>query len=294
MSRKPKSAGGKSASSAADGGSIEAGVSPSTSVEVRGRGVGVIRKGKGAPLIWLHGFADVHGAAGGLLPIHEQLARTYDVIVPAHPGCATTDERDDLDSVHDVAEQVLDLADVLGLDTFHLAGACVGGWVAAEVAVRQPQRVKSLSLVGATGLFVSGQPIADIFWVAQPEDGMYYNDLRHMLFAAKDSPAGVSMFPDGKGEIAQELLRYRMFRFASQIGFAPPYLHNRKLIDQLHRYKAPARVIWGEHDHMVPRAHAEAYAKGLAGAKLEIVKGAGHSVHVEKPEAVAKVIAGLE
>lgn len=265
----------------------------SSVIAARGRKVALIRTGKGAPLVWLHGFADVHGASDRLLPFHEQLARSFDVIAPAHPGCATSDERDDLESVHDAAEQVLDMADALGVDAFHLAGACVGGWVAAEIAVRQPQRVRSLSLVGATGLFVSGQPIADIFWVAQPEDGIYYNDLRHMLFASKDSAAGKAMFPDGKGEIAQELLRYRMFRFASQIGFSPPYLHDRKLIEQLHRFTGPARVIWGEHDHMVPRAHAEAYAKGLAGARLEIVKGAGHSAHVEQPEAVAKVIAAL-
>ncbi len=264
-----------------------------TSIDVRGRKVGLIRKGKGAPLIWLHGFADVHGATARLLPFHEQLATSFDLIVPAHPGCATSDERDDLASVHDVAEQYLDMADALGLDTFHLAGGCVGGWIAAEIAVRQPQRVASLSLVGTTGLFVSGQPIADIFWVAQPEDGIYYNDLRHMLFAAKDSAPGVAMFPDGRGEMEQELLRYRMFRFASQIGFSPPYLYDRKLIEQLHRYKGPARAIWGEHDHMVPHAHAEAYARHLSGARLEIVTNAGHAAHVEQPEAVARLITKL-
>lgn len=260
------------------------------SIEAHGGRVDIIRTGKGAPLLYLHGFADVHGASDGLLPFHETLAKSFDLIVPAHVGCAGTDERDDLETVHDVVEQYMDLVDRLGLDTFHLAGHCVGGWIAAELAVRMPQRVASLSLIGATGLFVSGQPIADIFWVAQPEDGIYYNDLRHMLFAAKDSTAGKALFPDGKGEIAQELLRYRMFRFASQIGFSPPYLYDRKLIEQLHRYKGRSLVVWGESDHMVPRAHAEAYAKGLAGARLELVRGAGHAAHIESPEAVARLI----
>lgn len=262
-------------------------------IEVHSGKVDLIRTGKGAPLIYLHGFADVHGASHGLLPFHEMLAQSFDLIVPAHMGCAGTDERDDLQSVHDVVEQYLDLADRLELETFHLAGSCVGGWIAAELAVRQPQRVQTLSLIGATGLFVSGQPIADIFWVAQPEDGIYYNDLRHMLFAAKDSAPGKELFPDGKGEIAQELLRYRMFRFASQVGFSPPYLYDRKLIEQLHRYKGPALITWGEKDHMVPRSHAVAYAKGFSGARLEIVKGAGHAAHVDKPDAVAKLVVEL-
>ena len=264
-----------------------------TQVQSRGRNIALLRTGKGAPLPYLHGFADVHAASAGLLPFHEQVARSFDVIAPGHPGCAQTDERDDLDSVHDVVEQYLDLADTLGLDKFHLAGSCVGGWIAAELAVRAPQRVRSLSLIGATGLFVSGQPIADIFWVAQPEDGVYYNDLRHMLFAGKASKSGLTLFPDGRAEIEQELLRYRMFRFASQIGFSPPYLYDRKLIEQLHRYKGPALVVWGEHDHMVPRAHGEAYAKGFANARLEIVNGAGHAAHVEQPEAVAAVLSAF-
>lgn len=262
-------------------------------IDVMGRKIAVIRTGSGAPLIYLHGFADVHAASAGLLPFHEHLARSCDLIAPAHVGCAQTDERDDLDSVHDVVEQYLDFADALGIETFHLAGACVGGWIAAELAVRLPQRVRSLSLIGATGLFVSGNPIADIFWVAQPEDGIYYNDLRHMLFAARDPKAGMQLFPDGRGEIEQELLRYRMFRFASQIGFTPPYLYDRKLIEQLHRYKGPVLVACGEHDHMVPRAHAEAYAKGFRGARLEIIRGAGHSAHVEAPDVVAGLVAGM-
>jgi len=264
-----------------------------STIDVHGRKIAMIRSGAGAPLVYLHGFADVHGACAGLLPFHERLARTCDLVVPAHPGCAETDERDDLDSVHDVVEQYLDLADTLGLETFHLAGSCVGGWIAAEMAVRAPERVRSLSLIGATGLFVSGEPIADIFWVAQPEDGIYYNDLRHMIFADRNSETGKSLFPDGRGEIAQELLRYRMFRFASQIGFTPPYLYNRKLQDGLHRYKGPALIAWGEKDHMVPRSHAEAYASRLSGARLEVIAGAGHAVQVEKPEATGKLVAGM-
>jgi pimeloyl-ACP methyl ester carboxylesterase len=49
-------------------------------------------------------------------------------------------------------------------------------------------------------------------------------------------------------------------------------------------------VIWGEKDNMVPRAHAEAYAKLIPDAKLSVVSGAGHSVHVEEPEKTAKLV----
>jgi pimeloyl-ACP methyl ester carboxylesterase len=42
---------------------------------------------------------------------------------------------------------------------------------------------------------------------------------------------------------------------------------------------------------MVPQSHGETYARLIPGAKLEVVSGAGHSAHVEKPEKVAKLIA---
>ena len=98
------------------------------------------------------------------------------------------------------------------------------------------------------------------------------------------------MFPDGRMPIERELLRYRMFRFASRIGFTPPYLHDRKLRNRLHRYGGPAVVIAGDRDNLVPIAHARAYAEGLRHAELKIVAGAGNSVAVEKPNETAAAV----
>ena len=99
------------------------------------------------------------------------------------------------------------------------------------------------------------------------------------------------MFPDLRGEIDQEVLRYKLFRFASRVGFSPPYLHDRRLAGRLARYRAPALAIQGEDDRLVPRRHGEVYAEGFGDARLEIVPGAGHSAFAEKPEAVAALVA---
>jgi pimeloyl-ACP methyl ester carboxylesterase len=80
--------------------------------------------------------------------------------------------------------------------------------------------------------------------------------------------------------------RYGMLRFGSAIGFRPPYLHNRSLVDRLYRADMPAVVVWGAEDHMVPAAHGRTYAKNLGSAALKLIAGAGHAAHLEKPDAV--------
>ena len=260
-------------------------------IEAAGRQVGVLTEGEGAPLVYLHGFADLHGVKAEPFPFHQALAEGRQLIAPAHPGCGETAEYDDLSSIEDAVFHYLDVLDALELDRFDLAGHCMGGWIAAEIAVRHPERVNSLTLIGASGLFVPGASIGDVFMMAQPARGVDYGGLREMLFKSADTPLARELFPDGRGDVDDEVRRYQMLRFGSFIGFKPPYFYNRSLINRLHRVKCPALVIWGEDDHMVPRDHGEAYANGLAGSNgLEIIAGAGHAAHLEAPDRVAGLV----
>lgn len=260
-------------------------------INVKGRKVTLIEEGTGEPIVYLHGFADVHGVAGDLLAFHRNLAGAGKLIVPAHPGCNGSDELEDGYSVEDVVFHYLELFDVLNLKQFTLVGHCAGGWIAAEIAVRHPERVKKLVLIGACGLFVPGELIEDIFMHAQPERGVDYKTLRNVLFSSSTAKDALRYFPDGRGDLDEETRRYAMLRFGSFVGFKPPYFYNRSLINRLHRAAMPALVLWGEHDHMVPRAHGEAYAKGLAGAgDLQIGTGAGHAAVLEGEAALSKAV----
>jgi pimeloyl-ACP methyl ester carboxylesterase len=261
-------------------------------LEVRRRKVWLLEEGGGPPLLYLHGFADVHGVKETWLPFHESLFRQARVIAPAHPGCAQTEENAEVESIEDVVFHYLEVIDALELNRFDLVGACVGGWIAAEIAVRHPEKIRKLVLIGAAGLYVQGAPIGDVFMMAQPERGVSYAGLREMLFSRPDHPQALAFFPDGRGEIEDELRRYQMLRLSSRIGFRPPYFYNRSLAARLRRISAPTLVLWGEEDRMVPRAHGEAYARSIPHAqKLEIIKTAGHSVHVEMPDVTARLVA---
>lgn len=260
-------------------------------VEVNQRKVWIAEDGNGPPLFYLHGFADIHSVKESWLPFHERLMQRARMIAPAHPGCAQSDENGDVETIEDVVFHYLEVLDALALKEFDLVGSCVGGWIAAELAARHPEKIRKLVLIGAAGLFVEDAPIGDLFMMAQAERGMSYADLREMLFSRADHPKALEFFPDGRGELEDELRRYQMLRFGSRIGFRPPYFYNRSLRNRLRRVSAPALILWGEDDRMVPLSHGESYARRMPKAgQLKVIKQAGHSVLVESPDLAAQMI----
>lgn len=259
-------------------------------VEVDGRQVQLLEAGQGEPLLYLHGFADVHGSFAGWQPFHELLARRFRLIAPAHPGCAESTGMTDMDTVEDAVFHYVELADALGLKEFALAGTCIGGWIAAELAVRYPERVRKLALIDATGLHVPGSPIADLFMLSLSRDGGKHDDMRQLLFADSKAQLARELFPDVRAGIEDELLRYKALTFAGRIGWHPPYLYDPKLRGRLRRVICPTLVVWGEHDRLVPLAHAHAYSEGIGGARLHVLPGSGHSPHLEQPGDTAALL----
>ena len=261
-------------------------------LEINGRKVWILENGSGAPLLYLHGFADVHSVKESWMPFHEKLAQHARVIAPAHPGCAQTDENKDIDIIEDVVFHYLEVLDALQLTQFDLVGSCVGGWIAAEIAARHPEKDSQTRSDRSCRAFRRRRAHRRRLY-----DGAARVRLELRLFEAdavfqrQINPIALEMFPDGKGELEDEVRRYQMLRFCSRIGFKPPYFYNRPLRNRLHRVSSPALVVWGEKDNMVPRSHGETYAKLIPGAKeLKVISGAGHSVHVEKPDETAKLV----
>lgn len=261
-------------------------------IAVRSRAVQLYDSGAGEPVLYLHGVADMHGAAAGPFPFHDALGSRVRLLAPAHPGCAGSAEDDTMESIDDLVFHTLEVMDALGLDRVDLVGTCVGGWLAAEIAVRNPERVRRLVLIGATGLFVPGAPIADLFMAVQPRNGGIA-DLRAMLFSDAESELSGALFPDQPADKSVGMMRYQVFRFSSRIGFQPPYFYHVKLRDRLHRFAGPALVLWGGADKFVPTSHARAYGEGLAGSAVEMIEGSGHAVHLEAPDIVAETVAAF-
>jgi pimeloyl-ACP methyl ester carboxylesterase len=65
---------------------------------------------------------------------------------------------------------------------------------------------------------------------------------------------------------------------------------DKGLKKRIHRIAAPALLVWGEADRLVPRAYAKEFASRLAQTRLEVVADAGHAPHLEQPDATARPV----
>ncbi len=121
-----------------------------TSMTVAGADIELFERGSGAPLLFLHGAQGVRPAERFL----DRLAAGRRVIAPSHPGFGGSSLPDWLDSIDDIAHIYLELMDRLKVERFDLVGCSVGGWIAADLATKTPERVQRLVLVGPVGVKV--------------------------------------------------------------------------------------------------------------------------------------------
>ena len=249
--------------------------------------VEVHRGGDGgpAPLVYLH---SAQGETAGLALL-ELLAADRAVVAPVFPGFGSSEGLEHIDDIEDAAFHVLDVLDRLGITACDLVGASLGGWMAAELAVRWPERVRRMVLVNPVGLWVQGAPITEIF-------GRHPGELAGELFADPDHPLAALMrameaMEADPSQIPFDLVRPVLEAMAAtaKIGWNP-YLHDPKLRGRLGRVAAPTLVIHAVHDGIVPRAHAEAYAAAIPVCRVVDLDDAAHLAVLERPDAIAALV----
>lgn len=249
---------------------VETGVE--TRIVVAGIRVRLQRAGGGPPVLYLHGAFEV----GGWLEMSALLARSFTILAPDHLGFGGSERPTWLDSVEDLAYHDLDLLDALRVERAHLVGVDLGAWLAAEMALRFPHRVDRLVLIGPAGLKIDEAPLTHFLDIA-PER---WADL-------------VYAHPEGRPRVTDLPLADRVRNQGTTARLLADPSSSPKLRLRLPRIAAPTLVLAGEHDRLVPRAHAEAYAAEVPDGRLEVIPDAGHLVHIERPRLAAERIAAF-
>ena len=243
-------------------------------ITVSGVKLEIEEKGQGRPILFLH-------AGEGLQPNRpwlNTLAENHRVIAPHHPGFGGSLLPDWIGTVDDLAYLYLDLAAELKLEDAVLAGACFGGWIAAEMAVRNTARFAGLLLTAPLGIKVGGvldRDITDMHAISRADF------MRRAWADPSKGEIDYTKLPD------TELAGIVRGRETLAVFGWKPYMHNPRLKRWLHRIDIPTHLIWGEQDGIVSTAYGEAWKAEIPGATMETIPNAGHYPHWEQPDKFA-------
>ena len=253
-------------------------------VDLAGRRIRYLRQGDGdEALVLLHGFG------GGLdtwlfnQPALAAGRTVYALDLPGHGGSTKDVGAGDLDGF---ARVVADFLAALGHDRAHVAGHSLGGAVAMALALSQPERVASLTLIASAGFgpeinadYVEGFVAANSRRELKP--------CLELLFA---DPSLVTR------QLVDNVLRYKRLdgveqalrTIASQVF--PGGQQAAVLGPKLAETSIPVLVVWGREDRIVPVGHA---AAAPAHARVEILDATGHSPHLEAAGHVNRLVEEL-
>src|SRR4051812_11991431 len=238
----------------------QSGGQPET-IDIAGKPTVIMNGGNGEPFVYLHSAL---GESFMWFPFFQTLAKKFRVLVPTHPGFGRSGGFDQIDTIEDMAFHYIDMLDALGLEQVYLGGVSLGGWIAAEIAVRWPERVKKLWIADAPGLWVDNEPLLDLFRIMQDR-----NHLRDILFHDPKGALATLIVKDQPDEQTM-LLAYQAMTVLARLVWERPY--DPKLAMRLRRVRCPTLLLWGDHDKLIPPAYGEAYRQHIAGAELKLIK----------------------
>ena len=213
----------------------------------------------------LHGL---FGALSNFSHLIEKFRTTHKVIVPILPLF-------DLDILHTsvtgLAKYVSKFIEYKDYNQIHLLGNSLGGHVGLIYALKQPERIKSLTLTGSSGLFENA--MGDSY----PKRGDYEYIKNKTAQTFYDPAVATTELVDEVFEITRN--RMKVIKI---IALAKSAIRNN-LGEELNQIKIPTCLIWGKNDIVTPPFVAEEFHKLIPQSELHFIDKCGHAPMMEVP-----------
>lgn len=262
-------------------------------IDVVGARVNYVEMGEGSPIIFVHGLS---GAWQNWLETLPHFARTHRVIALDLPGFGASPMPPWEISIPSYGRFVRDFCERVGVDRCSLVGNSMGGFIATEVAITDPERVDELTLVSAAGVTwarARREPAAVIARMGRAAtpvllrfhmSGIRRQRLRKGYFQ------GVFFDPDS---IRREMLWENVVPALNSPGYydALTTLWGYDIRDRLEEISVPTLIVWGRNDRVVPVPAAVSYKKRIGeNAELVIFDRCGHVPQIERPVRFNRVL----
>jgi 2-hydroxy-6-oxonona-2,4-dienedioate hydrolase len=231
-----------------------------------------LEEGEGEPLMLLHGL---FGALSNFADLVEHFKKTHKVIVPLLPLF-------DLDlfhtSVGGLEKHVQKFIETMDYQNIHLLGNSLGGHVALVHTLKHPERIKTLTLTGSSGLFENG--MGDTY--PKRGDKEYIRKKTELTFYDP------TMATDDLVNEVFEITNNRI-KVIKIIALAKSAIRNN-LGEELNQIKQPTLLIWGQNDTITPPFVAEEFRKLIPNSELHFIDKCGHAPMMEVPQAFNTIL----
>jgi 3-oxoadipate enol-lactonase len=220
-------------------------------------------------------------------PLLDPLSQVRRLVVPDLRGHGKSPNSSGF-AIEDMADDVAQLCDDLGLDRVAVVGMSMGGTVAQALAVRRPDLVEALGLIDTTAWY---GPDAPAVW-AQRAAKARADGLRTL------SEFQLARWFSEEFRLANTELCLRLLNtFAA--NDLESYVSSCRAMGAadfraaLAGIDLPACVIVGEFDEATPVSHAEDLHERLSRSTLNVIRGSKHLTPYERPDEVATILARL-
>jgi len=221
--------------------------------------------GEGETLMLCHGL---FGALSNFADLIEKFRHTHKVVVPILPLF-------DLDILHTTVsgleKHIAAFIEHKNYTNIHLLGNSLGGHVALVYILKHPERVKSLTLTGSSGLFENA--MGDSY----PKRGDYEYIKNKTAQTFYDPAVATPELVDEVFEITRN--RIKVIKIIALAKSA--IRHN--LGEELNQIQQPTLLIWGKNDIVTPPFVAEEFKKLIPNSELHFIDKCGHAPMMEVP-----------
>ncbi len=265
-------------------------------VDVVGAKVNYVEMGEGPPLLFVHGLS---GAWQNFLENIPYFARTHRVIAVDLPGFGSSPMPPWEISIPAYGRFLRDFCERLGVDRCSLVGNSMGGFIATEVAITEPDRVDDLVLISAAGITwarARREPAAVIARVgraAAPLATRFHMSWIRRPGLRKEIFQGVFFDPNA---LRREMLWENVVPALQSPGYydAMTTLWGYDIRHRLEEIGVPTLIVWGRNDRVVPVPAALSYEKRIGdNAELVIFDRCGHVPQIERPERFNRLLEGF-
>lgn len=236
-------------------------------------------EGTGAPVLLIHGSGPGVSAWANWRLVLPALARERRVIAPDMVGFGYTDRPQGIEYGMPVwVQQVLDLMDELGIERADVVGNSFGGGLALALAIRAPQRVRRMVLMGAMGVSFPITPGLDAVWGYEPS----FENMKKLL----------DIFAYSRELVNDELARMRYeasirpgFHESFSAMFPAPRQRSVDAMaspeDKIRALPHETLIVHGREDQVIPQSNALKLLELMRNAQLHIYGNCGHWTQIE-------------